>query len=97
MSDTIVETREEPKKKIIDDRTQMAIKLFICACILYMFFYSYKCFCSNQTINEGFIEKTIKTGTESDLSFDIGAEVKKLSDAQEKYLVQLGKQPIQCN
>lgn len=92
MSEIEVNNREKPKKKIIDDRTQMILKIIICACILYMFFYSYKCFCSNQSINEEFIEKTIKTGTETDLSFDVDAEVKKLSDMQEKYLVQLGRQ-----
>ncbi len=97
VNENVLEKNQEPYKNIVSDRTQLALKIFICACVLYMFFYSYKCFCANQTINEGFIEKTIKTGTESDLSFDVDAEVKKLSDLQEKYLVQLDKQPVACD
>lgn len=57
--------------------------------VLYMFYYSYSCFCENQELSENFIEKTVKTGIDSDRSFDVSSEVKKLSQLQEQYLQQI--------
>lgn len=59
--------------------------------VLYIFYYSYGCFQSNQdlAINEGFIEKTIKSGPDSDKSFDMDSEIKRLSDMQEQFLRKL--------
>jgi hypothetical protein len=57
--------------------------------VLYIFYYSYTCFCNNQHFDEPFIEKTIKTGIDDDRSFDVDVEVKRLSDIQEQYLRKL--------
>lgn len=54
--------------------------------VLYLAYYAYKSFYDNQCDDEGFIEKTIKTGTESDSEFDMDTEVSKLRRLQEKYL-----------
>lgn len=57
--------------------------------VLYIFYYSYTCFCDNQRLDEPFIEKTIKTGIDDDISFDVDVEVKRLSDLQEQYMRKL--------
>jgi hypothetical protein len=55
--------------------------------IVYLMFYSYTCFYENQDlIIEPFIEKTIKTGIDDDIVFDVDGEVNKLRQLQEKYL-----------
>jgi len=59
--------------------------------IVYIFYYSYNSFCENQN-SEPFIEKTIRTGIDDDRSFDVDAEVKRLSDLQEQYLRKLNNQ-----
>jgi hypothetical protein len=65
----------------------------IAVVVLLIIYYSYSCFCFNQTLggNEPFIEKTVKSGTDSDKSFDIDAEVRRLSDLQEQYLRKLNR------
>lgn len=91
MSEVEQEKHVVGQKKQFDDTTVMAMKFIVLGCIIYLFYYAYQCFQTNQSINEGFIEKTIKTGTESDLSFDVGAEIKKLNELHERLLSQLGK------
>lgn len=65
--------------------------LCIGALCLYILYYSYCNFCDNQNI-EPYIEKTVRTGIADDKSFDVEAEVKRLSDMQEKYLRKLNSQ-----
>lgn len=60
--------------------------LMVIALVVYILYYSYSCFCENQNFDEAFIEKTVKTGTESDKSFDVDTEITRLSDLQEQYL-----------
>jgi hypothetical protein len=60
--------------------------IIVIALVVYILYYSYSCFCENQDFDEAFIEKTVKTGTEDDKSFDVDAEIVRLSDLQEKYL-----------
>ncbi len=61
--------------------------------VFYVLYFSYSRFRINQTLGgtEPFIEKTVKTGTDSDRSFDIGREVQRLSDLQEQYLRKLNR------
>ena len=86
---TPVVTKEPEKKK---NYVPYIIAAVIVAFVIYVFYYSYSCFQLNQAPPlEPFIEKTIKTGTETDKSFDIDTEVRRLSDLQEKYLRDLNK------
>lgn len=93
MDTTTTSTTEEPKS---DDQSKNKYITYILAAIvvslvLYLLYYSYTCFCENQAIelSEPFIEKTVKTGIDSDKSFDIDVEVNKLSERQEEYLKQI--------
>lgn len=68
------------------------LTIIVLALILTLFYHAYSCFCANQVeLNEGFIEKTIKTGTDSDLSFDVDDEVNKLARMQEQYLSRINQ------
>jgi hypothetical protein len=62
------------------------LSFIIVGLILYLLYYSYCCFYNNQENNESFITKPIKTGIDSDKSFDIESEISKLRRAQENYL-----------
>lgn len=63
------------------------LSFIIVGLILYLLYYSFCCFYNNQEINnESFITKPIKTGIDSDKSFDIESEISKLRRAQENYL-----------
>ena len=76
------------------------IGVFVFIVIVVSAYFIYDQFQSNQGIPdpvEGFIEKTVKTGPEADLSFDMEKEVKRLSDIQEDYLVKLNKRPGRCS
>jgi len=62
------------------------LSFIIVGLILYLLYYSFCCFYNNQENNESFITKPIKTGIDSDKSFDIESEISKLRRAQENYL-----------
>jgi hypothetical protein len=66
------------------------LSFVVCILVVYLLYYSYTCFYENQElIIEPFIEKTVKTGTDSDKVFDVDGEVNKLRQLQEKYLEKL--------
>jgi len=86
---------EGPKQDVKSDSSKNNIYTYVLsfvviALVLYIFYYSYTCFQGNQDImEENFIERTVKTGTDSDKAFDMNAEIKKLEEKQERNLIQL--------
>jgi hypothetical protein len=70
------------------------LSLVVVAIVIGLLYHSYSCYCTNQDIYEdaeGFIEKTVKSGTDSDLSFDVDNQVNQLIQKQERYLTQIQK------
>jgi hypothetical protein len=68
------------------------LSLLVVTIIIGLLYHSYSCYCTNQDLYEdpeGFIEKTVKSGTDSDLSFDVDDQIKQLMQKQEKYLARL--------
>ena len=68
------------------------LSLLVVVIIVGLMYHSYSCYCANQDLyedDEGFIEKTIKSGADSDLSFDVDDHVNQLIKKQEKYLASL--------
>ena len=57
--------------------------------ILYILYKAGYCFYKKQSDCDSFISKTIKTGTDSDKSFDVEIEVNELIKKQESYLHKL--------
>ena len=86
-----------PGTTLTADRKKLYIRYALIAVavmlVVYLLYFSYSRFQINQSLsgNEPFIEKTVKTGTESDRSFDIDSEVRRLSDLQEQYLRKLNR------
>jgi hypothetical protein len=74
--------------------------LLVVTIVICLLYHSYSCYCVNQDLyeneDEGFIDKTIKSGTDSDLSFDVDDEVTRLIQKQEKYLdhIQKNSRPL---
>jgi hypothetical protein len=67
------------------------LSLVVVVIVIGLLYHSYNCYCTNQDLyedSEGFIEKTVKSGTDSDLSFDVDYQVNQLNQKQEKYLAQ---------
>jgi hypothetical protein len=63
------------------------LSLVVVVVVIGLMYHSYSCYCSNQDLyNEGFTEETVKSGTDSDLSFDVDDQINKLTNSQEKYL-----------
>jgi cell division protein FtsL len=68
------------------------LSIVVVAIIVGLLYHSYSCYCTNQDLyedSEGFIEKTIKSGTDSDSSFDVDDQVNQLIKKQDKYLAQI--------
>jgi hypothetical protein len=66
------------------------LSLVVFGLVVCLLYYSYTCFYENQElIIDPFIEKTVKTGTDSDKVFDVDGEINKLRRLQEKYLEKL--------
>lgn len=88
-SSLLEDDTSDKKKKYI----RFALIALVVLLVIYIMYYSYSCFCSNQALGspEKFTEKTVKSGVDSDKSFDIDAEVQRLSDLQEQYLRKLNR------
>ena len=67
--------------------------IFIVAIVIGILYYSYTCFCENQSLSltEPYTEKTEKSGIDDDNAFDVDSEINKLRELQEKYLTILKK------
>ena len=65
--------------------TTHAIKIAVGAMLIVIMYFMYVSFYNNQS-DDTFIEKTIKSGRDSDSSFDVGKHVDKLIKLQEDYL-----------
>ena len=91
MENTESTTKDNPNKSDSPKTNKYTYILIaiVAVLVLYLIYYAYTSFYVNQDTDECFIEKTVKTGTESDVEFDMDVEVSKLKRLQEKYLASL--------
>jgi hypothetical protein len=91
---------DSPPKLDVTNTTERSYSTYILSFVVVvivigLMYHSYSCYCTNQDLyedtDEGFIEKTIKSGTDSDSSFDVDDKVNQLIKKQEKYLASLQK------
>jgi uncharacterized protein HemX len=90
----VVTSKPEATPKIATTYYTYVLSLLVVAIVIGLLYHSYSCYCTNQDIyedSEGFIEKTVKSGTDSDSSFDVDNQVNQLIRKQEEYLSQLQK------
>jgi uncharacterized membrane protein YvbJ len=76
-------------QKIKPDWAKYAMAITAIVVIIVIAYYAYTSFYNNQ---EGYVEWQDRTGVDADKSFDVDAEVQRLSDIQEEYLRQINAQ-----
>ena len=89
--ETSAKTVQEPAKKYSYYTYFLA---FIVVCLILVFlYYKYKCFQSNRCtkIQQPFVIRQPRSDTQTDKSFDMDEEVRKLTMMQEKYLKSLNE------
>jgi hypothetical protein len=91
---TMATSKPEHAPKITTAYYTYVLSFLVVAIVIGLLYHSYSCYCTNQDTyedSEGFIEKTVKSSTDSDSSFDVDDQVNQLIRKQEKYLAQLQK------
>lgn len=69
----------------------MMLSVCVVVIILFLIYHSYSCFCNNREsdVGESYINEQPRTDIQTDNSFDVDSEVKKLVQFQERHLEKL--------